>query len=182
MKTKCNCDYCGKETERYFTRYNREHHHYCSNECYLNALRQGKQGKVRFICDYCGKEAERIHSLYYQTNYQHHYCSRECADNGRAKFSGSYDGRHPSRLNSTQWNKLTKKVRDRARRRCEICRIPEGNGRQLEVHHKIPVACFNSSAKANRLSNLIAVCSLCHGKLEAMARDSNPRFLPLIGL
>ncbi len=67
------------------------------------------------------------------------------------------------------WNRLREAVRARDGYRCQVCGAPE-NGRQHDVHHKIPFRSFISAAEANRMENLITLCSSCHRSAEQNVR------------
>ena len=93
------------------------------------------------------------------------------------------------------WPKIRERVRARDGFRCQMCGAPE-NGRQHDVHHKIPFRNFARSAKspdfasrsretlrhaqgnasdsvlarAHRLDNLITLCPSCHRKAEQNVR------------
>jgi DEAD/DEAH box helicase domain-containing protein len=68
------------------------------------------------------------------------------------------------------WNKLREAVRRRDGFRCQVCGTPEAPGRQHDVHHKIPFRSFESAVEANRMENLITLCSACHHKAEQNVR------------
>ena len=68
------------------------------------------------------------------------------------------------------WNRLREAVRRRDGYRCQVCGTPESAGRQHDVHHKIPFRSFPSAAEANRMENLITLCSTCHRKAEQNVR------------
>ncbi len=69
--------------------------------------------------------------------------------------------------------------RDAARARdsytCQVCGVPE-NGRPHDtrrihdVHHKQPFRSFTSVKEANRIENLITLCSNCHRRAETIVR------------
>jgi DEAD/DEAH box helicase domain-containing protein len=75
------------------------------------------------------------------------------------------------------WNRLREAVRARDGYRCQVCGAPE-NGRQHDVHHKIPFRAFPSAAdevpgsygEANRMDNLTTLCPACHRKAEQNVR------------
>ena len=67
------------------------------------------------------------------------------------------------------WPRIRLAVRTRDGFRCQICGTPE-NGREHDVHHKIPFKAFTSAAEANRLENLITLCPSCHHKAEQNVR------------
>jgi DEAD/DEAH box helicase domain-containing protein len=70
---------------------------------------------------------------------------------------------------SKDWIQLREMVRKRDGYRCQVCGLPE-NGRQHDVHHKLPFRQFASPVEANRMTNLITLCPACHRKAEANVR------------
>ena len=67
--------------------------------------------------------------------------------------------------------------------RCQGCGAPETAGRQHDVHHKIPFRAFTADPNlrgglaasfawqaANRLENLVTLCTACHRRAEASVR------------
>lgn len=76
-----NCEICGKERTQNPSRYNRNKHHYCSQECkakgnsifHTGENNHGYKRKTIY-CDNCNKPLKRCDSL---TN-THNYCNREC--------------------------------------------------------------------------------------------------------
>ncbi len=67
------------------------------------------------------------------------------------------------------WNRIRLAVRTRDGFRCQVCGAAE-SGREHDVHHKIPFKAFTSTAEANRIDNLITLCSSCHRKAEQNVR------------
>ncbi len=67
------------------------------------------------------------------------------------------------------WQAQRKRARTRDGYRCQICRTPE-QGREHDVHHKIPFRRFDSYQQANRLTNLITLCRSCHRQAETAVR------------
>ena len=88
------------------------------------------------------------------------------------------------------WIRLRDAVRARDGYRCRVCGVAE-NGRQHDVHHKIPFRQFlndrsaatpvaakqqsqgtlhSAIERANRMDNLITLCPACHRKAEANVR------------
>lgn len=63
------------------------------------------------------------------------------------------------------WNELRNKVRRRDEYKCQHCGVSEKK-QVLEVHHKIPFKQFTDIKKANKLENLVTLCSSCHKKAE----------------
>ena len=83
------------------------------------------------------------------------------------------------------WQRIRDRVRARDQYQCQVCGVTE-NGRQHDVHHKIPFRAFFRSPKspdlgdaksgdfalqqANRLENLTTLCPACHKKVEQNVR------------
>jgi DEAD/DEAH box helicase domain-containing protein len=63
------------------------------------------------------------------------------------------------------WPRLSLAVRTRDGFRCQVCGALE-DGREHDVHHKIPFRSFASADAANRLDNLITLCCADHRKAE----------------
>jgi DEAD/DEAH box helicase domain-containing protein len=73
------------------------------------------------------------------------------------------------------WPRLTELVRSRDGYRCQVCSRPESQ-RAHDVHHKIPLRVFAHMGGpppyliANRLENLVTLCSECHRRAETAVR------------
>jgi DEAD/DEAH box helicase domain-containing protein len=72
------------------------------------------------------------------------------------------------------WPKIRDRVRARDGYKCQVCGALE-NGRQHDVHHKIPFRAFVRDgvldrAQANRLENLTTLCHSCHRAVEQNVR------------
>jgi DEAD/DEAH box helicase domain-containing protein len=74
-------------------------------------------------------------------------------------------------------------VRARDGYRCQNCGTPEMNGRQHDIHHKVPFRAFVAHEHlreglpaelawqvANRLPNLVTLCTSCHRLAEVSVR------------
>jgi DEAD/DEAH box helicase domain-containing protein len=81
------------------------------------------------------------------------------------------------------WPAQRAAARARDEYRCQSCGIPEREGKQHDVHHKIPFRAFVADASlrpglsssqawqvANQLDNLVTLCSSCHKRAEASVR------------
>jgi DEAD/DEAH box helicase domain-containing protein len=74
------------------------------------------------------------------------------------------------------WGRIRDRVRARDKYQCQVCGAIENDpsttlrARQHDVHHKIPFRSFASAEDANRLENLITLCSSCHRKVEQNVR------------
>jgi DEAD/DEAH box helicase domain-containing protein len=67
------------------------------------------------------------------------------------------------------WARQRQMTRARDQYRCQICGAPE-QGREHDVHHKIPFRTFASYQQANQLANLITLCRPCHRRAETAVR------------
>jgi DEAD/DEAH box helicase domain-containing protein len=67
------------------------------------------------------------------------------------------------------WPRIRLAVRTRDGFRCQVCGAPESR-REHDVHHKVPFKAFTSAVEANRLDNLITLCSSCHRQAEQNVR------------
>jgi len=63
------------------------------------------------------------------------------------------------------WAAQRNAARARDSYRCQMCGAPE-QGRQHDVHHKIPFRQFAGYRLANRLENLVTLCRACHQRAE----------------
>jgi DEAD/DEAH box helicase domain-containing protein len=69
----------------------------------------------------------------------------------------------------SNWAAQRNRARARDQYRCQMCGAPE-QGREHDVHHKIPFRTFASHEQANQLSNLITLCRSCHRQAETAVR------------
>jgi DEAD/DEAH box helicase domain-containing protein len=67
------------------------------------------------------------------------------------------------------WPAQRNRTRARDQYRCQMCSAPE-QGREHDVHHKIPFRTFASPDQANQLANLITLCRACHRRAESAVR------------
>lgn len=67
------------------------------------------------------------------------------------------------------WAKQRRLARARDSYYCQMCGAPE-QGREHDVHHKIPFRTFASAEQANQLTNLITLCHACHRRAETAVR------------
>ncbi len=67
------------------------------------------------------------------------------------------------------WPRQREAARQRDGYRCQVCGQPEGE-KAHHVHHQIPLCAFDTPAEANRLSNLVTLCPVCHRRAENVVR------------
>lgn len=129
-------------------------------------------------------------------------CSKECDNAWRSnnedrkrKISEAFTGKnHPNwqggshniNYRGAGWQAIRRKVRERARFKCEGCGMTEAqhldtHNQTLHVNHKIPYH-QHASGNPNRMSNLEALCVSCHMKADWKWRKENPTQLTLMGL
>ncbi len=115
---------------------------------------------------------------WYAKEVELHFCGENCRNKWVAEQPDFQPqlGR-PSRHRGANWDLQAKKARERDGFACQLCGVAEEElGRQLDVHHKIPYRSFKSNVEANKLDNLISVCSPCHAKIEGQLRCELPLF------
>lgn len=100
------------------------------------------------------------------------YCSQECYV---AMLSRGGEG-HPNwkggcaHYYGPNWQRQRRKTLERDGYTCQVCGLHQDNHfRELDIHHKKRFREFGleNYKLANRLSNLITLCSTCHHKVEA---------------
>lgn len=67
------------------------------------------------------------------------------------------------------WDQIRLAVRTRDNFKCQVCGVPE-SGKAHHVHHKTPLRSFVSLTEANRMENLITLCSNCHQLAESAVK------------
>lgn len=191
------CGGCGKK----FNKPGHKHiiaqdDHFCSTACRRNVDKTSK-------CKQCGslftgiqfRKSNRSKSGSIIVRVKKGTCSDKCLKEfyrtnkkRKEKISKAFTGeKHPnwqggSHLMSNRgigWTKIAEKARERAKRKCESCGQPENNERKLEVHHKIPYHQFTRKDKANKMSNLEALCKSCHTKADWEWRRNNDVQMPI---
>lgn len=150
-KKERECKNCGKK----FKANPSDNQKFCSRECYDEW--QNKQ--ITKICKECGKEFKT------QRSRDNDFCSNECQGKYmRGENSPHWKGGYEPYYGKN-WPDKRKETLERDDYICQEC----GKEEDLHVHHKIPLRVFVNNGireKANRLSNLITLCSSCHRKIE----------------
>jgi 5-methylcytosine-specific restriction endonuclease McrA len=188
------CDVCGGRVPP-------DNRRFCSWGCRNAALRPKP-----VHCAYCGVwfTALRWHDgrTRFSGDSNRRMCSDACVrDNYRTnkarkqKISRALQGeRHPRwrggygrGYRGANWSAVSERARRRAGRRCEDCGVCEADtGELLHVHHLVPFRNFDSAKKANRTSNLRALCRACHTTAEHRVEaaqvslglmDTSPRYM-----
>jgi len=67
------------------------------------------------------------------------------------------------------WSAQRSSALERDRFTCQVCGKTSQQA-NIHVHHREPFRNFDSSFEANRLNNLISLCSRCHARAETMVK------------
>lgn len=97
----------------------------------------------------------------------------------RELHPGWQGGTHREGFRGHDWEEISEKARDRAKRCCEHCGMEEAEHlakyrQRLHVHHDEPFHQQRNKTAANRLANLVALCRSCHTKADWKWRKANP--------
>lgn len=181
------CDFCGKNFERNEASLKNTRHHFCGRQCFGKWLAQTKKGKPRpeiqkprpnrrkrdtLVCPQCQQSFEVKHSQ----STRRRFCSKVCHTQWQranshlisGKNNFNYKGGHQPYYGPS-WLPQRRKVRQRDNYTCQGCGISETElGRELDVHHIKPFRDFGveNHEQANKVSNLICYCNICHLKAE----------------
>lgn len=122
-------------------------------------------------CKYC-KATFRI-PLWRERQGRGVYCSRECKDAYLTTLTGSrsirWRGGTAGSRRGVGWQVARQWAIVRACGRCEKCG-KETNGHNLTVHHIKPYRQCKNDMEANSPNNLIALCRVCHSRLDTLGR------------
>lgn len=140
----CVCDNCGEEFNRQRSKVERYEATYCSTGCRVEDVAK----LLRF------KRIGSNNPMYARTGEDH------------PNYSGGYSQNY-----GEGWSEARRKTLERDDYECQDCGLSRDQhyelyGYDLEVHHKTPFRTFEDSAKANKPSNLITLCTHCHIKRE----------------
>jgi len=162
------CLQCGESYSIY--RHRADISKFCSNDCrtaYYATHGHPLFNRVTVACEQCG-ESYKVKPSKAETT---RFCSRACLGDWRSEIMSGPN--HPNWKGGpiddygSNWlhqRRLTIE-RDLC---CQACgAVHSQNGDGLDVHHIIPIREFGGNWKqANRLINLIALCRVCHAKVE----------------
>ncbi len=186
-KPNTQCAECGKPLRRQPSELKKSKHFFCSPKCHGEWDSKHKVGPnganwrggpVTVQCSWCGKKMEK--PLAWAKKHESHFCSTECSANWRFEyFSGPNNpcwkgGKVP--YYGSNWNRQRRKARKRDNHTCQRCGVTSDElGQRLDVHHIVPFRHFltlygddpeTAAKKANKLSNLICYCRVCHATVE----------------
>jgi len=184
LRDEYNCSNCDETFEKLPSQMTDSDTQFCSDECMGEWMEENKSGSdspaweggaKTFTCIVCGDQFERYEVD--ETPTDKHYCSPECF--GEWMSENNVGENHPLwKEENTQntyygpnWLSKRKRVIQRDNYECQDCGISRNDhyanyNKDLEVHHKTPIRTFEDTADANKLSNLITLCTTCHMKRE----------------
>jgi len=180
------CDWCDQSRTRQKHEVKQNKYNFCGKTCFLKSRRNwtGEEhplhSKMEIDCANCGSTLER--KRYRVENSERQFCGPECM--GEWNSEHRVGERHPRFKGGSEnyygpnWNKQSRRVRDRDQHRCQDCGMAEPKhlekfGRKLAVHHIRPIREFRGSdgldyQSANKLKNLVTLCDSCHSTWERM--------------
>lgn len=174
------CEECGDEYEVKPSEVNGTR--FCSRDC-LHENRSVEPDQID--CAECGSTFERKP---YQIKGDHAFCTDSCY---RSWLSDRHSGDgnpmhvHGNRTHFYGENWLPKRRETLARDEysCQACGMTRDEhygeyGRDLEVHHKVPIRTFTEPEDANYLLNLVTLCTSCHPPGGQEPRPHNEFIVP----
>ncbi len=133
------------------------------------------KGKIEKVCENCGE----VYGAYPYRADRRMFCSPSCRHESfymllggekNPHWKGGYESYY-----GPNWEAQRKKARRRDNFQCESCGVSEDEmDRELDVHHIAPFRTFvvgdeADYEEANRLKNLVSLCSSCHQQWEQMS-------------
>jgi len=174
------CETCGEEIYRHPYQLEEDDRHFCSRECKNKGI-QGdghhywNGGKTTVECTVCGSDLERYPKQ--AEKYDRHFCyEKGCryewiSENHSGEQHPSWKGGKKPYLGS--WQRQRTKALERDGYECRACGMDnethnEVYGKNLHVHHVVPLRNFDDPEDANSLGNLVTTCKDCHVKYEGL--------------
>ena len=137
----------------------------------LDMLPEGsKDNYTELTCEMCGETYDRHKSIAEQSR----FCSLDCQGEWTSENLSGEDhplwkgGRLPRSAYGGGLHRLRDAVKERDGYTCQACGRNEGEVRQLDTHHIIPIRQFDSYHDAHTLGNLVTFCTKCHSRWEGI--------------
>lgn len=176
QKVKLNCDNCGKEIIKDYSKYILSKIHYCSKECKYEGNKQykgeksatWKGGNVEVSCSWCSEKIKIKRDKFNKFN--NFYCSTKCMGKHREII---YKGENSPTWNpnltdedrvrsNEEYNNWRNSVYERDNYACQCCG-QRGNG-TINAHH---LDGFNwAKDKRTDIDNGITLCEECHRRFH----------------
>jgi len=174
-RTTTTCPTCGKVFE-YLKTWPRK---YCSRLCAAKAtvdnIDKWQPSLYTATCEQCGKDFETT-----PKRTRGRFCSRRCHGDWLKEHAPTGED-HPSWKGGTipyygkDWRQQRRAARRRDNYTCQRCGITEDQlRRRLDVHHIRRFGDFSDYREANKVSNLISLCPVCHKTVEHATNGRQP--------
>jgi hypothetical protein len=174
------CDWCEDEITRPQSVIEQYDHNFCDKVCRTNWVSKNNSGEKHYDysqkevnCSNCGEKftapknhRERSDNLFCSRDCYYEHLSDEVKGEDNFNWAGGYEPYY-----GESWHSQRQKAIDRDDEQCVDCGMTRDEhydeyGADLEVHHKTPIRTFSDTEEANKLSNLVTVCTNCHQKRE----------------
>ena len=159
------CGTCGKPVIRH--RKMEGEKAYCNQACKSQGMR-ARAKKMLVRCSQCSKPLQVFPSKMKQ---RHFYCDPRCrASHIRGANNPSFTtGAGRNFYYGDNWKQQRQRALRRDKRTCQLCGTVQTRPREMEVHHRMPIATFGGNwLAANDLANLVTLCFYpCHRLAEA---------------
>jgi endogenous inhibitor of DNA gyrase (YacG/DUF329 family) len=155
-RVKLTCPVCGKDFERSLSHGRKTPTRpVCSRECKEQRARTRDAARTR-PCKHCGKPF----MMPRRSSNKGLYCSQKCKYAAMRK-ANMYPYYGP------EWRRIAREVRERDNHTCQMCGLHQ-TAPHLHVHHIRPRRTFRPEdhEAMNDPSNLVTLCSFCHGLAE----------------
>lgn len=177
------CLNCNQPFMRLVALQQRNKRPFCCRKCWAAWRSKNEKGEehplyaeVELACAYCGSPVRRKN--HHTRKHPMQFCDQKCrgawlsqnvSGENHPNWKGGWDPYY-----GPNWRSQRKKARERDNHTCQICGATrEELGRELDVHHVKAFREFGyikdenkNYRAANRLDNLISLCSSCHHKVE----------------
>jgi 5-methylcytosine-specific restriction endonuclease McrA len=166
-RIKVECSNCGNTVEIKPYLEDKRNNHFCDYDCHAEWQSENKNGEnnhnwkepAEMECEWCEN------TFHFPAKYkkERRFCSLDCANEWKSEELGG--GRYDSQL---YYGGSWREVRKQVIKRDSVCRIcgHDGSEDRHEIHHITPLAEFESPKEANKMENLILLCSVCHRDVE----------------
>ena len=186
-RVKVSCSWCESEFNVPHHRIEQSEKLFCpDSDCVGKWFSENKSGedsplydRVDASCEWCNSSLEIIESI--REKYDKHFCSdSECRANWISENLTKED--HPTWspggnnvYYGPNWDEQREKVLERDKV-CQVCGMDveehiDKYGRNLDVHHIVPINEFDDFSKANDISNLVLLCRSCHRGVECGEKE-----------
>lgn len=180
-----DCDYCGSKTKVYTSELEKYTHHFCSQQCKDSHHSENYSGEnhprhniggVEVNCNTCGETMLRRPSRAKGKT----FCNKSCeadyiSKRQRGDSNSNWQGGVEKDNYGRNWRQKRKEALKRDNFSCVSCGMSRDEhhqkyGKDLDVHHKIPISEFGEPEDANYMTNLVTTCRSCHASLDKISR------------